>query len=92
MVQPGLKPLPTTLRGRIEIGFDFRGGAQIFKADAGRLRRLADRPGRLWFRAGSNRMNGHRVALCEDLVLWVMTHPQTFPDQPAEHGEIMVNE
>jgi hypothetical protein len=34
MVQPGLKPLRTTLRGRIEIGFDFRGGEQIFKADA----------------------------------------------------------
>jgi CheY-like chemotaxis protein len=92
MVQPGLKPLRTTLRGRIEIGFDFRGGEQIFKADASRLRRLADRPGHLWCRAGSSRMNGHRVAPCEDLVLWVMTRTQTFPGQPAEHGGIMVNE
>jgi hypothetical protein len=62
------------------------------KADAGRLCRLADRPGHLWFRAGSSRMDGHRVAPCEDLVLWVMTHPQTIPGEPAEHGEIMVNE
>ena len=75
------------LRRGVEIGFDFRGGEQIFKADAGRLRRLADRPGHLWC-AGSSRMNGHRVGPCEDLVLWVMTRTQTFPASLPSMGEL----
>jgi hypothetical protein len=70
---------------RVEIGFDFRGGEQIFKADAGRMRRLADRPGH------RSRMNGLVLRLAKISSMGGDADANV-PGQPAEHGGIMVNE